>query len=100
MALRRAMGGAALLLVAVVITVVVAEAALRLFDGYPLLRLHLGLSPVAVRRALEHRSLARLAATFTTDPDVDPAWIDDPPPAVAAVVDPELVARRDALRHP
>src|SRR5262245_16975128 len=80
-------------------TLLVAEAATRLLDGYSLTELRLPPFAPAPGPAPAPPDLATLAAPVGGAPDVDPRWIDDVPPRAKPQVDPDLLALRSRLRH-
>jgi hypothetical protein len=68
--------------------VLLSEGILRAMDGQPLTQAELGRS--APRKPPPIRPLVSLATTLTTDPQLKPAWIDEPPPPISTKGHPDL----------
>jgi hypothetical protein len=100
MRVGRALGSAALAGTGIVLALVLAEATARWLDGYPVVGLRLTTYPIYA--SPPPRLLAALAARLPHDHEVDPAWIDDPPPEVTdrPPVDPEFRERSRTPRGP
>jgi len=84
---------------AAVVALLVAEAATRLLDGYPLTTLRLPLFAPELA-TVTRPDPAQLAAAVGGAPDADPRWIDDAPAHAAPRADPALLALRSRHRHP
>ncbi len=86
---------------AMLVMLVVAELITRALDGFPITSALLPpYSKRVIRAAMRKRALAPLAATWGVPPDVDPAWIDEPPAPIRRPADPDLLALRALPRPP
>src|SRR5262245_26934934 len=78
--LKRALALLVVALLALSGTLVLCEIAVRVIDGQPILAL--SLPPLRPTPLAASRPLAPTLSTATLPDDVDPAWIDIPPPAL------------------